>query len=303
MQRQKELVSGDDDFERRNHQSKLGFFCILQRKCQSSDPECSGLFGTTFVLINQDCSFDEEVFPHVGLKGLNLFFVTPVNNICIDLYQISLGLGIKLSHPDGKKAEMPDDVILSNNIVHSVLSDVDMFLNKKPLPDSNNSYHHVAFVWTKPTTDPNRKKIWTVYKGYQYRANKHKNLQLNDKIMKKFTNDGLCQNCPRGPPLFDFLGCDRLLPSGRNFAFALVLISKPLRSGLLPSLSDAKVQALHENPPVLVIRKASLFVNKISLSGIVEDSIERMLTENCGVYTYMENFLENFKLQSGRAAL
>ena len=132
-------------------------------------------FERPSVLTNYEGSFDQEVFPHVGCRGPQLdFFVTSDNKNCNDLNRICLGLDVKLYNPDGKDAATPDNLLSSNNTLHSLFSHVELFLNGKLISSSNNNYHHAAFVETELTTDPVSKRIWTVCQGYRYRPNKEK---------------------------------------------------------------------------------------------------------------------------------
>ena len=68
----------------------------------------------------------------------------------------------------------------------------------------------------------------------------------------------------------------------------------------LNDLSDDEVSALDKNPPIVVIEKASLLVNKIVLSDSVKVSIKRALLKSCAVYPYIENSTKSFIIQSGQ---
>ena len=258
-------------------------------------------FERPSVLINYEGFFDQEVFPHVGCRGPKLdFFVTSDNKNCIDLNRICLGLNVKIYNPDGKDAATPDNLHFSKNTLHSLFSHVELFPNGKLISSSNNNYHHAAFVETELTTDPVSKRTWTVCQGYRYRANKEKNLEVRNKIMKKFADYGTCSLYLYGAPHVDFLDCERLLLPG------VTLHLRPYRSPnlcVLETLADLDgdaVESLDKNPPVVVIEKASLFVNKIVLSDTVKLSIERALTKSCAVYPYLENSTKSFIIQSGQ---
>ena len=151
-------------------------------------------FERPSVLINYEGSFDQEVFPHVvGCRGPQLdFFVTSDIKNCIDLNRICLGSDVKSYNPDGKDAATPDNLLFSNNTLHFLFSHVELFLNGKLLTSSNNNYHHAAFVETELTTHQVSKRTWTVCQGYRYRPNKEKNLEVKNKIMKKFADYGTC---------------------------------------------------------------------------------------------------------------
>ena len=134
----------------------------------------------------------------------------------------------------------------------------------------------------------------------RYRPNEEKNLEKKNKIMKKFADYGTCSLYLYGAPHVDFLDCELLLLPG------VTLHLRPYRSPNLCALetltdldADA-VKSLDKNPPVVVIEKASLFVNKIVLSDAVKLSTERALTKSCAVYPYVENSTKNFIIQSGQ---
>ena len=150
-------------------------------------------FERPSVLINHEGSFDQEVFPYVGCSGPQLdFFVTADNKNCIALKRICLGLEIKLCNPDGKDAATADNVLFSNNTLHSLFWIVELFLNGKLLSSSSNNDHHAAFVETEVTTDPVNKKTWTVCQIYQYRSNKDKDHELKDNFLTNFANVDIC---------------------------------------------------------------------------------------------------------------
>ena len=150
-------------------------------------------FEKPSILINYEESFDQEVIPHVGCIGPQLdFSVTSDKKNCIDLNGFFLGSDVKLYKPDGKDAATPDNVLFSNN---TLFLHVELFLNGTLISSSNKNYRHTAFVETELTTDPVSKGIWTVCLGYRYRPNNGENLELENKIMKNFADNGTCLLC------------------------------------------------------------------------------------------------------------
>ena len=258
-------------------------------------------FERPSVLINYEGSFDQEVFPHVGCRGPQLyFFVTSDNKNCLDLKRICLGLDVKLYNPDGKDAATPDNLLFSNNTLHSLFSQVELFLNGKLISSSNNNYHHATSVETELTTDPVSKRTWTVCQGYRYQPNKEENLKVKNKIMKKFADDGTCPLYLYGAPYVDFLDFERLLMPGVTLHLRLYRSPNLCALETLTDLDADAVKSLDKNPSVVVIEKASLFVNKIVLSDTVKLSIERALTKSCAVYPYIENSTKSFIIKSGQ---
>ena len=134
---------------------------------------------------------DQEVFPHVGCRGSQLDFLCHSRQKKQHRLESNLfGIGRKMFNPDRKDAATPENALFSNKTPNYLFSHAELFLYGKLISSSNNNYHHAAFVDTELTTDPVTKKTWTVCSGYQYVANKDKNLELKDKIMEKFDNDG-----------------------------------------------------------------------------------------------------------------
>ena len=191
-------------------------------------------------------------------------------------------------------------ILFSNNTLHSLFSHVELFLNGKLISSSNNNYHHAAFVETELTTDPISKKTWACCQGYQYRPNKKKNLEIKDGIMKKFSDLGKCSLHLYGAPHVDFLDCERVLLPGVTLHLRFYRSPNQCALETLTDLDEAAAKALDQNTPVVVIERASLFVNKIVLSDTVKLSIERALTKSCAIYPYIENSTKSFIIQSGQ---
>ena len=141
------------------------------------------------------------------------------------------GLDVKVYNPDGKDAATPDNLLFSNNTLHSLFSHVELFLNGKLISSSNNNYHPAAFVETELTTDPVSKSTWTVCQGYRHRPNKEKHLEVKNKIMKKFADYRMCSLYLYGAPHVDILDCERLLLPGLTLHLRLYRSHKPLRFG------------------------------------------------------------------------
>ena len=258
-------------------------------------------FERPSVLINYEGSFDQEVFPHVGCRGPQLdFFVTADNKNCIDLNRLCLDLEVSLYNPDGKDAATPDTILFANNTLHSLFSHVELFLNGQLISSSNNNYHHAAFVETELTTDPVSKETWARCQGYQYRPNREKNSEIKDGIMKNFNHLGKCTMHLYGAPHVDFLDCERVLLPGVTLHLRFYRSPNQCALETLTDLDATDAKALDQNTPIVVIERASLFVNKIVLSDTVKLSIERVLTKSCAVYPYIENTTKSFIIQSGQ---
>lgn len=258
-------------------------------------------FERPSVLINYEGSFDQEVFPHVGCRGPQLdFFVTADSKNCIDLNRICLGLEVTLYNPDGKDFATPNNVLFSNNTLHSLFSHVELFLNGQLISSSNNNYHHAAFVETELTADTTSKETWAHCQGYKYRGSTKKSLEIKDRLMDKFSTGGKCTLQLYGAPHVDFLDCERLLLPGVTLHLRFYRSPNNCALETLTSLDEEVVKSLDQNPPVVIIERASLFVNKIVLSDAVKVSIERALTKSSAVYPYIENLSKSFIIQAGQ---
>ena len=149
-------------------------------------------FERPIVLINYEGSFDQEVFPHVGCRGLQLdffvFFVTAENKNCIDLNRICLAVEVCLYQPDGTEKVKPADVDLTfaNNTLHSLFSQAEMFLNGKLISSSINNYNHFEFIETELTTGIASEVTLAQCQGYKYRANGKANQEVKEKELNEF---------------------------------------------------------------------------------------------------------------------
>ena len=97
-----------------------------------------------------------------------------------------------------------------------------------------------------------------------------------------------------------FLDCERLLLPGVKLHLRLYRSPNLCALEALTDLDADAVKSLDKNPPVVVIEKASLFVNKTALSDTVKLSTERVLTKSCAVYPYLENSTKRIIIQSGQ---
>ena len=165
-------------------------------------------FERPHILINYEGAYDQEVFPHVGCRGPQLdFFVTAENKNCIDLNRICLALDVSLYTPDGKTLVKPgtDPVLIyGSNLLHSLFSHVELFLNGKLISSSNNNYHHAAFVETELTSDTEGKQTWAQCQGYRYRGDAKQYAEQKDKIIDAFTERGNYNISLYGAPHVDF---------------------------------------------------------------------------------------------------
>ena len=235
-------------------------------------PSALDFFDRPSVLINNEGSHDQEVFPQVGCRGPQLdFVVTSDSRNLIDLNKITLDLERAIYDADGKThAEGSIPVCFTNNTLHSLLSHAEVFLNWILISTSNNAYHHSAFIETKKTTDLDSKTTWAKTQGYQNRGDKSTVREVN-KLKEENLKQGKCAKNKLqlvGAPHIDFFECEKLLLPG---------VTLHLR--LHRSSNDFSLQSLAENDDkfVIVIERASVFVTKLILKDFVRLSIKKAL--------------------------
>ena len=126
-------------------------------------------FEKPSVLVNYESAFDQEVFPQVGCTGPTLEFVVGGDSRnCVDLNLIQLSAQTAIYNPEGSAVVKKDEaskVIFANNSHHSLFSQYEVYLNGVLVSDSNNSYHHRAFIETELTTCSKSKSSWTQCQG------------------------------------------------------------------------------------------------------------------------------------------
>ena len=255
-------------------------------------------FEKPSVLINYECSFDQEVFPQVGASGPTLdFVVCGDNRNCIDLNYIHLGITAAIYNADGRDKVKADDaskVIFSNNTLHSLFSQVELYLNGVLISDSNNTYHHRSFIETELTTNDDSKKTWAECQGYCYNPDPEdarKTLEWSANRLKRTLNADYRQ-CFYGALYVDFFTCERLL-----------LPNVTMRVKLYRAASEFSLTSLADDADknfCAVIEKASLFVRKVTVTESVKVSIERALLKSPARYPYVESLCKSFIIQTGQ---
>ena len=261
-------------------------------------------FERPHVLIKHKSAYDQEIFPHVACRGPQLdFFVTAENKNCIDLNRICLALDVSLYTPDGKTLVKPgtDPVfIYGNNLLHSLISHAELFLNGKLISSSNNNHHHAAFVETELTSDTECKQTWGQCQGYRYRGDAKQYAEQKDKIIDAFTKGGNYNISLYGAPHVDVFECERFLLPGVTLHLRLYRAPSNCSLEAVGTLDADAIKAADQTPYGVVIEKASLFLNKVVLSDSVKMSIERALSKSPAVYPYIGNLNKSFIIQAGQ---
>ena len=259
-------------------------------------------FERPSVLVNYEGSFDQEVFPHVGCRGPQLyFFCNRRNKNSIDLNRIYLSLEVCLYQPDGtekvKRANV--ELTFANSTLHSLFSHVEMFLIGKLISSSSNNYHHLAFIETELTTNIASKRTWAPCQGCRFRAKDKANAEAKEEL-NEFRKGEQFNLELYAAPHVDFLDCERLLLPGVTLHLRFYRSPNSCAVERVGTWEAADIKRVDQTPYAVVIERASLFVNKVVLSEAVKVSIERALTKSPAVYPYIESPNKSFIIQAGQ---
>ena len=255
-------------------------------------------FEAPSVLVTYDGSHDQEYFPQNGCSGPTLEFVLGGgdNRNFIDLNCIQLGLQVAIYDQTGKQKLDSDDahtVIFANNTLHSLFSQCELFLNGVLVAESNNTYHHRAFIETEVTTNETSKNTWTACQGYTYDPTPQlvvKSPWILRRIADTLTNE--YTEHLYGTLYVDFFTCEKLLLPDITVRIKLYRSSNDF---CLMSCADDSATTF-----CAVIERASLFVRKIQVTESTKLSIERALLKSPARYPYIETLCKSFIIQSGQ---
>ena len=174
-------------------------------------------FEKPSVLMNYEGSHDQEVFPHVRCRGLQLdFIITAETKSLIDLTRILLSVKVGIYTEDGKtRARVKEHpIVFSNNTLQTLFSHAELYLNGKLISHSNNCYLHSAFIETELTTDTEGKETWAKCQGYIYLAQTKEQDQAFNRPYAVFGRKKECTAELYGALHIDFLECEKLLIPG-----------------------------------------------------------------------------------------
>lgn len=257
-------------------------------------------FEKPTVLINYEGAFDQEVFPHVGCRGPQMdFFVAAEAKNLIDLNRILLSVEVAMYHEDGKTRVKPgeNNVVFTNNTLHTLFSHAELYLNGKLISHSNNCYLHSALIETEITTDTDSKRSWAKCQGYNYLAKTREQDQMFNKLSARFAQLKECKMQLYGALHIDFLDCEKLLLPG--VTLHLRLYRSPNNTLLHLRGTDEEAKDL-DGKVVAIVEKASLFVRKVVVTDSVKLSIEKALLKSPAIYPYIESLNKSFIIQAGQ---
>ena len=251
-------------------------------------------FEKPSVLINYESGHDQEVFPQTGPRGPTLdFVISGDQRNCIDMNYIHLAVQAAIYKPNGQEKidySYGEPVVFTNNTLHSLFSQIEIYLNGILVADSNNTYHHRAFLETELTTNSDSKDSWTICQGYEFDsaiADGDKGRWFTDRL-KKTLNKNYTTDL-YGALYVDFFTCEKLL-----------IPEVELRIKLYRASNEFSLIAQDNKMYAAIIEKGSLFVRKITLTESVRLSIERTLTKAPARYPYIESLCKSFIIQAGQ---
>ena len=167
--------------------------------------------------MSYESGFDQEIYPQVVSRGPTLdFLISGDQRNCIDLNYIQLGIQVSIYTPVGKdrvKASDASKVIFANNALHSLFSQVEVYANGILISDSNNSYHHRAFLETELTTNSDSKETWAACQGYSYDSDPSSDANQSEWLQNrlKATLESDYTLNLYGSLYVDFFSCEKLM--------------------------------------------------------------------------------------------
>ena len=194
---------------------------------------------------------------------------------------------------DGNEKIKPSDgeaVVFTHNTLHSLFSQIEVYLNGILVADSNNTYHHRAFLETELTTNSDSKESLAICHGYKFDssiADGDKGKWFTDRLENTMKTNYITDLY--GALYVDFFTCKKLLIPEVEHRIKLYRASNEI------SLISPDTEGF-----TAIIEKASLFVRKITLTESVRLSIERALTKAPARYPYIESLCKSFIIQAGQ---
>jgi hypothetical protein len=252
------------------------------------------LFQKPPVLVNFDHGTWVETFPVTGVDGPTLEFeLRNDRNVFLDISEIYLRLEICVKNLRTMiKLEKTDNVLLKNNILHSLFSDCDVSLNGEHICSSNNLYAHKAFITTEWSHTSGCKESLLECQGYKYVADPD-----NDEELQETKRDLSKSVHLYGKLAVDFFNCEKLLIPNTLMRIKLLKNSNAfiLRYPAPDNPEDADQYTVQ-------FLKASLFSRHMVVAENVYASIERALLKSPAKYTFTESEAKTFIVPAGQSS-
>ena len=251
------------------------------------------LFQKPSILVNFDSGIEQQLFPVGSLDGPNLEFSLETDrHLFIDLQNIYLNLTVKLIKGDHVNLDADDNVVFTNNIMHSLFSNCDVALNSELVYSSNGHYPHKAMIQSETSFSGGTKATLLECQGYSY-----------EETPGTFTGDTFVNRKAKtatssevhlyGKLAVDLLNCDRLLIPNTNVRITLI------KSNPNFCLISSEDNPEHKRYRVKFM-KASLHVRQMNVSEPVHRSINNALAKGPARYIYPDIHTRTFIIAAGQ---
>lgn len=251
-------------------------------------------FDPSHILVNYTRGYDEEVFPQTSPDGPVLEFEfsgakSQMNGSVIDTSTIELELVVKISTDEEEENDVERPTYV-NNLMHSLFSNCELYLQGVQVSTTNNLYAHKTLIETELSHPTECKKTILRCQGYAFEDDPGD------------TRDGEAFESRRasvkdrqpihlyGNIAIDFFGTDKfLLPDVE----ARIRLIRSANSFVLIRNPESEV-----NYTVKII-KASIHIHKLELKTDSFLSIERALTKKPARYPFTEVISKSFIIPQG----
>lgn len=255
---------------------------------------CLQFFDPAQLLVNYSRGYDEEVFTSTSPDGPILEFElsgakSQMSGSVIDPRSLELQLTIEMIDTNSTE-NTTDKSAYVNNIMHSLFSNCELFLNGVQVSNANNLYPHKVQVETEVSHPTSCKEGILVCQGYQYESDPS---DITDgesfKKRRKTANSGLIHLY--GRLAIDFLSTPLYILPDVEMRIRLTRAS----SAFVTLATDATAGSTH----TIKIKQASLHVHKLELKTETFQSIERGLSKRPARYPFNEVILKSFVVSTG----
>ena len=188
-------------------------------------------------------------------------------------------------------------LFFSNNMLHTLLSHAELYLNGNLISYGNNCYLQSVFIETELSTDTEGKENWAKCQGYDYLPKSKEQDKAFNKLCADFNRRKDCTAELYGALHVGFFDCKKLL--GPGVTLHLRLFRSPNNTPLFMIGTDEEAKAL-DGKVHAVIEKASLFVRKVVVTDNVKLSIEKALAKSPAIYPYIESLSKSSTFEAGQ---
>lgn len=261
---------------------------------------CLNLFEPSQLLVNYARGYDAEIFTHTSPDEPAIEFEisgakNQMNGSVIDPKSITLQLKVECKRrvppqpTDDASAKVT--MCFVNNILHSLFSNVELFLQGVQVSSANNLYPHKAQIETETSHPPDCKNGILVIQGYEYEedpADFGEGIAFQNRRTLLANQKGVLHLL--GSPAIDFLGTDKF-----------ILPDVEMRIKFTRS-SNAFVTLVVGDKDVAFdfkIVQASLHVHKLELNTPTFLSLEKALLKKPAKYPYTEAIVKSFVVPTG----